>query len=641
MSEIPDILCDQVINQEVLVSESNQEDSNSEFEQCMDLLAAERREKDYDWMSDIRIPEFASHMLTQSSLDVGQYFQTREFVSAYLEEGSEFAKKNAAAATELINRTLNQRHLHHYLKFIRAKGINNLIGRVYAKAWWEQKTETKVVGTETKYETLNIDVDGNPIESEFQVPAVASYEEDVEGEVPIVDRFNYDVWDQRNVFTDNSYVYSIQDKQWVTFRSEMTLEELEIDAEKNGYFNLDKLADIEPPSTTKFKSEAADKDQNFNPVDSAVQHPYDIYERYGKYWILPDKEGEAAIGLDVEGEPLKKAVFDEVIITIAVSGDKKVPIGFKLTPYVDASGFSYRPILRGLCYINLTEDGGLGDGKYSKELQIAIDDTFNISQDRVMLATLPTLKTNKMSIQDNSTIYFEPGHNMLLNDPKDVEEFKISDNITGALQQMTMLTDKMQQVDSIQPPQMGDTGAASTTATAFAGAFRATGERTNYKSLTFENTFLCDLYWMIQQMTMVFAKPETGVELMGDRVYDFAPDKDYWYKAVSQSIEPEHSKAAKRNELSTIIGYLGQIAPMHPDGVRIFNYALSKFFMLFGDEYSDISDKLLDEKTPIRAEQGGVGMVPGAQGGAVSNQNMVPMSAPEEDMRGLANIGAF
>jgi hypothetical protein len=83
-NDIETILCDQIINREVLTSESNLEDSNIEFEQCLDLLAAERREKDYDWMSDIRIPEFASHMLTQSSLDVGQYFQTREFVSAYL-----------------------------------------------------------------------------------------------------------------------------------------------------------------------------------------------------------------------------------------------------------------------------------------------------------------------------------------------------------------------------------------------------------------------------------------------------------------------------------------------------------------------------------------------------------------------------
>ena len=637
--DIETILCDQLINDEVMISESNQEDSNSDFEECMDLLGAERSEKNYDWMSDIRIPEFASHMLTQSSLDVGQYFQTREFVSAYLEDNSEDAKLNAEAATELINRTLNQKHLYHYLKFVRGKGICNLVGRVYAKCWWEQVTDRQVVGTETKYRATGYDVDGNPITTDFQVAEMEPYYEEIEGDVPIIDRFNYDIWDQRNVFTDNSYVYSLQDKQWVTFRSEATLVELENMAEANGYFNLNKLKDIKPATKTKFKSEAADKDENFDPVTSSIPKHYEIYERYGKFWMMPDKTGIKAIGIDNEGKPKKKAVFEEAIITIAVSTDKKCLIGFKPTPYIDARGFTYRPILRGLCYVHLTEDGGLGDGKYSKELQIAIDDTFNISQDRVQLATIPTIKANKYTNEDNTTMYFEPGHRMEVANVDDVQEFKISDNITGALQQISMLTDKMQQVDSIQPPQMGDTGAASTTATAFAGAFRATGERTNYKSLTFENTFLTEMYWMIQQMTFVFAKPETGIQLMGDKVYDFDPNKDYWYKAVSQTIEPEHSKAAKRNELSTIIGYLGQIAPMHPDGVRLLNYALSKFFMLFGDEHSDIASRLMDERVPIQSETG-ISMLPGGQT-PVSNQNQIPMSGPEQDVRGLAQIGTF
>ena len=82
--EIHDILAKQVIDGEVLISEANRQSLIDEFEECMDLLDAERREKNYDWNSDISIPEFASHHLTQSSLDAGQYFQTREFVTAYL-----------------------------------------------------------------------------------------------------------------------------------------------------------------------------------------------------------------------------------------------------------------------------------------------------------------------------------------------------------------------------------------------------------------------------------------------------------------------------------------------------------------------------------------------------------------------------
>ena len=631
--QIEDILVNQIINGEVAVSETNQQTQNDEFEEIVSLLDGERREKNYDWNSDISLPEFASHQLTQSSIDVGQYFQTRDFVEVYLEDESDEAKANSNAAKELINRTLNRRDLHHYLKFVRGKSINNIIGRVYAKCWWEQTTKTEIVDYETRYEDLDVDIYGDPLISEEQVPAQKEITEPVYGEVPVIDRFNYDIWDQRNVFTDNSYVYSLQDKQFVIFRSEMTLSQLKAVADTNGYFNLDLLKDIKPPEKTKFQSEAADKDQNTNPATSSVEKPYDIYERYGKAWVLDGK-----IGLDKEGKLLDKAEMEEAIVTIAQSGQTKTLIGFKETPHLDAEGQSYRPIIRGLCYVHLTEDGGVGDGKYSKELQIGIDDTFNISQDRVMLATLPTIAVNKHALDDNSTLYFEPGHPMELNDPqKDVKEFTISDNISGALAQISMLTGKMQQVDSIQPPSMGDTGQASTTATAFAGAYKATGERVNYKSLTFENTFLSDLYWMIMQTTYTFAFPETGIKLMGNKVYDFNPSKDYYYKPLSQSIEPEYSKANKRKEWATLFGYAAQIP--HPDTVKMINYIFGEYVKLMGDEHVNFADKFLGENQPIQ-QQGGVGAVPN-QGVPMSNQAGIPQGGMERDARGMANITGF
>ena len=196
----------------------------------------------------------------------------------------------------------------------------------------------------------------------------------------------------------------------------------------------------------------------------------------------------------------------------------------------------------------------------------------------------------------------------------------------------------MQQVDSIQPPTMGDTGAASTTATAFAGASRATGERANYKSLTFENTFLCELYWMIHQMTFVFAKPETGIDLFGEeKLYDFDPTKNYYYKPLSQSIEPEHSKMVKRKEWITLLGYIMQSG--HPDAPKMFNYIMVEIVKLMGDEYTNISSMLLGEDKPLQLE-GGVGAVAGG-GVPTSNQSGTPMSGMEMDARGTANIGAY
>jgi hypothetical protein len=186
---------------------------------------------------------------------------------------------------------------------------------------------------------------------------------------------------------------------------------------------------------------------------------------------------------------------------------------------------------------------------------------------------------------------------------------------------------------------MGDTGAASTTATAFAGASYATGERANYKSLTFENTALVELYWMIQQMTLAFAKPETGMNLMGEKVFDFNPSRNYWFKPLSQSIEPEYSKNAKVQQWSTILGYVAQV--QHPKAVAMFNYIMGEVVKLMGDETANFADKFLNEDEPLQPPDGaGAGMV-GGGGMPVSNQNNVPMSGAEMGTRGIANIGAF
>jgi hypothetical protein len=650
--EIEKTLVRQVMDGEVDVSAANRSDDNDEFEICMSLMDAERGDKEYDWMSDIRIPEFASHMLTQSSIDAGQYFQTRDFVEVYLEDEGEVSKKNSEAAKELINRTLNRRNLYHYMKFIRAKGINNIVGRVYAKCWWEQETIYDVVDVKEEYEELDIDVYGNPIVGPDQVPAMRKKQVPIYGEIPVIDQFNYDVWDQRNVFVDNSYVYSLQDKRFITFRSEMILSEIKAKARLNGYFNIDKLEKMQAPDITKFKSEAASKNQQDTSTTSATEKPFDIYERYGKFWTLVDTNedgtlvyGSERIGLDHKGEKADNAQLHHVIITIAESDGKRELIGFKLTPFIDATGLPYIPAIRGLCYIHLTEDGGMGDGKYTKELQIAIDDTFNISQDRVMLATLPTIVASDRAMEDNSTFYFEPGHVMRSKGaPKDeVHEFKISDNIAGALQQIAVLTTKMQQVDSIQPPSMGQTGNASTTATAFSGAFKATGERANYKSLTFENTFLCDLYWTIQQMTYRFAKPETGLKLMGEKVYDFDPSKDYYYKPLSQSLEPEYSKVSKRKEWLVLIQQLTTLVTVRPDVLPILNYCIGEFVKLMGDEYQNVAKMLFNPQQANLPEAGGGPQQQQLGMGStmpMSNQSGIPQGAMEQSARGMTQVGA-
>ena len=120
-------LINRIVDGEFATANMNRDEDNNEFDSYIDLLDSVREAKDYDWMSDIRIPEFISHVLTQASIDANQYFTTRDFVEVYLEDASDEAVKISESAKECINRTLNQRHLFHYLKYMRSKSLITLL----------------------------------------------------------------------------------------------------------------------------------------------------------------------------------------------------------------------------------------------------------------------------------------------------------------------------------------------------------------------------------------------------------------------------------------------------------------------------------------------------------------------------------
>jgi hypothetical protein len=642
---VEDMVTRQVYQTEYTQALSDQNTENNDFEAYVDLFDSVRSEKDYDWMSDISIPEFASHELTQAALDAAQYFQTRDFVETYIQDESDEALASADAASRCVNRTLNQRGLYHYLKFMRSRMVNNLGGKVYLQCWWEQSRKRVKTGVRETQVPLDVDHLGNPFTgADGQVQATRTDFEDVYQDMTTVDRFMYDVLDPRNVFTDRKYCYSLQQKDWVIVRSDSSLQKLKENQEVMGYFNLDLVGQRQPDVTTETQTYTLQRDVpqatiGVSAKGAKVYESYDILQRYGKMWCTvlrrDEKTGfpiEIEPGYDRSGNPLPNAEFLEVIMAVASSSSSRTLIRFHANGYLDAMEQPFRPIIRGLCYVHPTKDGGIGDGKYSRDLQKGLDDTLNLSNDRVMLSTLPTLKGKKYSIEDNSSIYFEPMHVIGLENVEDLQEFKFSSDINGALAQAGMFMTKMQQVNSVYPPAMGQTPAiASTTATATADASQHVNIRSNFKALTFENTALSELYWMILQMTFRFATPETGMKLMGERLRDFNPRLEYFYKPLSQSIEPEQSKRNKIMNLDSILQKV--IAVKHPGSTRLFNYLFSRTMFYMGDEYSNFKKYLLDESIPIEPAGGpsppaGQGMMP------PSNQMGVPQSSTEQGVRG-------
>lgn len=607
-----DILLGKIVDNEYKIAVSNAQTMNDDFESYVDLLDSVHVGKDQEWESDISLPEFPTHVITQSSIDSNKIAATRDFTEVYLQDESDEAKAASASAKELINRTLNRRRLHHYHKHIRSKMMAQLGGYSYLLAWWEYE-EKKEIEDYEEFETVE--------NGEITIGRKPIYKTTV-----VKDCFNYEALDPRNVFTNNDYAYSMQDKPWVDIRCKKPLSELKTDEKKQEYFNLDKL------SKTNIDTEATDsttgQEDKFTNTE-VIDPEYDIVTRYGKMWAIR-KEDKIEPGFTETGEIAKEAEFLECLCTFAIDGGNKYLIGFRETPYVDSNGVPYKPIIRRLCYIHPTKDAGVGDGKYAREIQWAIDDTFNMSNNRTTLATIPVMKGKKFSLEDNSSVYIEPNHVIELNDVKDLEELKISDNIQGAMTQLGILTGKMQQVTAIFPTTMGQVAGGSTTATAVAGAEQRTNVRSGYKDTVSEYTCECELYWMIQQMTYVFAQPETGLKLMGEKVYDFDPTLDYFYKPVTSAIETEQSKNAKIQQWTQVLGYVSQI--QHPDTVKIINYILSQMFTYMGDEFVNFGNSMLNPKQQI---QGGSDQM-SALGTPNSNQNGVPMSGMEQGARGIA-----
>ena len=621
-----------VVDSEYRTWVSNNEWDNEEFEACLDMLECVRSEKNASWRSNIMLPQFFSQIVTQASNDASQYFSRRDFVETYVMDNKKTPSANAAE--RLINRTLNQRHLHYFNKYMRGKMINYHKGEMVAEYWWEKEIEETEVDQLRTSMSTDIDENGYPlVEGSEQTPALIENTVKVRQRKIIKDRLNFDVLDPRNVFMDNSYCYTLQEKRSVITRKEVSLDDLQTQAEQNGYFNLDILKESKSHDKQTETSKATDKDHQPRPDKTPVQY-FDKLNRYGKFWVVVKTRqadgypNEIEPGFDDNGDKKDNAELIECLITFAKDNSKTVLIGFQPQRCRDSTGKPYRPLARALHYIHPTEDSGLGDGKAVRQLQIAMDDTFNISNDRTLMATLPMMKIKKHGNEDNATIRFEPEHLIELENTDDLMEVKISDNIQAANGQVAFLKSMSEQAMAQNPGTMGMLPQhSSTTATAVAGADARTNVRANYKGLTFENTFLTEQYWIIQQLTYQYGEEETIVKLLGDMATDFDPDGDYYYKPISQSIETEYAKETKTKNLLTMLSYVSNVP--HPDTPKIINTIIHKVFTYMGDENEDIA-ALLDPRKPM---QGNAGNQPDAGGGAVSNQNQIPQSQQEISAR--------
>ena len=629
-----------VIDDEVKTSQQNARTSRIMFEDMIDMLECKRSKKEYQWMSDIFIPEYASQVLTTAARDAGQYFADRDFVKSYLQDDSPEAKLKEAASERLVNRTLNRPDLFYYPKFMRSRLLNDMAGYVYARCWWEREDEEVVLGHEDRAMPTDMDIYGNPVTMENEhLRQFEMKKSPVYGKKPVVDHFDFDLLDGRNVFKPAGYFYSVQQMPWITVRFEKTYSELLAGQKKMGYVNLDRVKEMDPPTETEASKASANDTGEYNFPTKTPENPFDVYERHGKFWCQVEGKDEfggpykVKPGIDDKGTTLDDAVLLETIMTFVVSGSKRVCIRYQLQPYKDPQGRQYKPILRGICFIHPTKDDGLGDGTFSAEMQVAVNDTYNMGMDREKLSMIPTLLTRRDAAGENPTIYIAPGHPIELEDPKtDLDYLRVDSKLDQTFAGVGFLQTTMQRIKATGPTQYGDMPRmASTSATAVAGAESHSNTRSNFRDITFEYTFLCELYRMIMHMTWQYAAYETGQKLLGDRIKDFDVTQEYMFKPVSQAIETEYSKDSKIKQLDNMLAKVVTIP--NPKTARLVNAIIMAEAKLMGDEYFALFKAAqLDPTVPIMApnsppEAGN------ATAGAASNQSGLPVLPAEAGAR--------
>ena len=630
-------LTSMIINDEFATAKSNQGYEITEFERIIDKIENIRAEKNYEWQSDINLGLMVSHLLTEQADWAAQEFQSRDFCDILLEGDKPDDALKAKAAKMVINKLLNIKDIFHYQKRIRSKTIAWMNGYVDCLCYWEKEIQ------EREFDVPRVDQMGQPLINEYGEPIV----DRKKFKRILKDRFNYQPLDPRNVFTSTGYTYSNQEKDYIFIRSEKTIHDLKKEKEKFGYFNLELLESRLTNDETDTSKESYGKTTPNKAIpDKTPIHKFDVLDRYGKIWAIVkevDDDGNPTViepGYDENGNVKDGAELVEAIISYAnPAKNAETLIRFQPTWAIDAVGRPYKPIIRGVAYIHPTKDQGMSDGKNLAELDTAANDTFNIGNDRTMLSTMVVMKGKKQSLEDNPTIFFAPGNVMHLENTDDIQEFRITDNISGAMQQLGFVKNTASELDAKWPTTMGAVPEyASTTATAVNGAEGRTNRRGNLKSLTWTYSFDAEFYQMMLQMVYMNAEPETLEMLVGEELASkFDPNADYVYVPISANVEAEHSKMRKVSTYDQMMGRITGLAQFKPQQVfEIVAQIIAEQSQLLGGDFKKMTPLLENlVKAPVQQTEQGVQQIADAPPQPTSNQNGTPMTGMEQDTRGM------
>lgn len=581
------------LTDELTVAVRNNKKVEDEFNEYYNMIHGIRENKTNSWESDIYLPEFLSRLLTQVGNFCSQYFSSTDYVDVSLETDNPKDVAESRAAKRLLNAILNDKYTYYYQKIVRTIMYVFTCGYGVIKGGYDQQIDRVVSHHEQKTDFMTDDMgsymaeDGTPyIDPTIQKPAMLSvqapvYKDEIKKDFP-----TFDVYPVQSVYMSPEYAYSLNDKKYVIFETEQSLEELRADADRLGYFNLDILDSKDP--TGSLGEKTYNKDGEIDEQSKEVEKIFVLEERWGKFWYI-EKDDKQMPGIDKNGEFLKEAELAECIITVAKDRSKDEPhtvIRFQKSPH------TRRPMVRFLCYVDMINDNGFGDGEINRELQKAINDNYNLMNYRTKLAITPAFKGKRFSgLEEN--IRITPEKAIMLENLDDLQEFKIADNIAGGLQHQNLLSSRMDYVMATSPQVMGQAGDRAETATVGSIVNQRANVRIGMKSMNLEFIGFTEFYDMILTLCNDFMLPKTLEDLIGDDAQYYRPERKDKFRPVSQALETDESKQFKIKAWQGVMQMAGGV--QNPKTPQVLNYAMGQILELMGGNFAHYKKYMFEE----------------------------------------------
>jgi len=633
------------LDDEFTVAKKNMESFHADFDEFDDLIHCQRDPKE-DYEPDIFLPEFTSRLLAQVSDFVARYFASRDLVDTACEFDNPVDVGEAKASKKLLNYLLNAKDAYYYHKLLRLIMTLWPNGFAVIKGGYEQEVVQELVGYEPSQEyALNesgdiLATDGLAYNDPYtQQPLQETTQKPVYQDKVVKDTPTFDLYPIQNVFYDNKYDYTLQTKDYVIFKDEnKSLDDLRKDAGRMGYFNLDRLEQKESEYHTQ-NATAGDKTYNkdgkFSPQDKTVSLNYTLLERWGKWFVVVQERDEQGKplkykpGIDREGNIDDKAEHLECIITYAVCDVSEVGkelIRFQVSPH------SKRPMVRFLCYVDAIRDSGFGDGETCRELQVATNDTFNLSLYRTMLATKVGFKGKRWAGIDEN-VKVTPERAVLLENVEDLVPFEIRDDIQGGMYQMNTLSDRMDDAMGSGANQRGMPADRRETATVGSIMERRAEMRIGLKSTTLEYIGFTEFYDMLLTLCNDFMLPQTLANILGPDVQFYNPGREDKFIPVSQSLETEESKNFKVKMWDQVLGRIVNFP--NPKTAMAINYILGQILETMGGDFKHFKKWMLEENP----EANMLYMLATGSSGGAPTANMAGGPGQPSNQRGFQQSG--